>query len=80
MRFALSSLTTLALAVMFMPRGGNADIIAFDGSTCNGAAGDNVPCDGSCHQFTGRESFKVLSRLISTRGNIMTNQDHFFTR
>ncbi|EJD44459.1 hypothetical protein AURDEDRAFT_166548 [Auricularia subglabra TFB-10046 SS5] len=31
--------------------------IAWSGDACNGAQGNNVPCDGSCHAFGGRHSF-----------------------
>ncbi|KAF8817362.1 hypothetical protein BYT27DRAFT_7217863 [Phlegmacium glaucopus] len=39
----------------------NADIVGFSGNDCTGAEGANVPCDNSCHQFGGRNSFQVLA-------------------
>lgn len=38
-----------------------ADIVAFSGSTCDGDEGDNVPCDGSCHDFSNRHSLLLLT-------------------
>ncbi|KZV83905.1 hypothetical protein EXIGLDRAFT_842590 [Exidia glandulosa HHB12029] len=32
---------------------------AFSGSACDGAAGANVACDGSCHAFDNRHSFRA---------------------
>ncbi|KAL1943620.1 hypothetical protein VTO73DRAFT_4065 [Trametes versicolor] len=50
-----------ALVLALLPQAAHAGITAFSGSTCNGAAGLNVPCDGSCHQFSDRHSFRVDS-------------------
>ncbi|KJA16939.1 hypothetical protein HYPSUDRAFT_90981 [Hypholoma sublateritium FD-334 SS-4] len=57
----LSLAFTVVSMVAYMAAPGAADIIAFSGTECSGNAGDNVACDGSCHQFTGRESFKVTA-------------------
>ncbi|KAI0762439.1 hypothetical protein C8Q74DRAFT_151987 [Fomes fomentarius] len=37
----------------------HAGITGFSGNTCDGAVGLNVPCDGSCHSFDTRHSFRV---------------------
>ncbi|EIW52706.1 uncharacterized protein TRAVEDRAFT_53146 [Trametes versicolor FP-101664 SS1] len=34
-------------------------ITAFTGAACDGDAGGNVTCDGSCHTFGARHSFRV---------------------
>ncbi|KAF9479150.1 hypothetical protein BDN70DRAFT_807527 [Pholiota conissans] len=36
-----------------------ADIVAFTGTQCDGNAGSDVACDGSCHSFSTRHSFQV---------------------
>lgn len=61
MRFSTATVAylTSALVVALFPQAANAGITAFSGSTCNGAAGLNVSCDGSCHQFDDRHSFRV---------------------
>ncbi|EIW55363.1 uncharacterized protein TRAVEDRAFT_51486 [Trametes versicolor FP-101664 SS1] len=61
MRFSTATVAylTSALVLALFPQAANAGITAFSGSTCNGAAGLNVPCDGSCHQFDDRHSFRV---------------------
>lgn len=61
MRFCTSTIAYLAsaLALAVLPQVAHAGITAFSGNTCDGAAGLNVPCDGSCHQFNGRHSFRV---------------------
>ena len=41
-----------------------ADIIGFSGNECDGAEGDDVPCDGSCHSFSGRHSFEASVSMI----------------
>ncbi|KAI0762312.1 hypothetical protein C8Q74DRAFT_142137 [Fomes fomentarius] len=54
MRFFLpysSALLYLAIA--------HAEITGFSGDACNGDVGLNVPCDGSCHMFDNRHSFRV---------------------
>ncbi|KAF8192919.1 hypothetical protein BJ912DRAFT_249767 [Pholiota molesta] len=38
-----------------------ADIIAFSGTLCDGDAGSDVACDGSCHSFSTRHSFQVVA-------------------
>ena len=44
-----------------------AGITAFSGVACDGSAGLNVPCDGSCHSFEGRHSFQVRKTPLSLR-------------
>lgn len=61
----LSLALTVVSMVAYMAVPSAADIIAFSGSECDGDEGLNVPCDGSCHQFTGRESFEVRIFLFS---------------
>ncbi|KAI0748357.1 hypothetical protein C8Q80DRAFT_1171452 [Daedaleopsis nitida] len=48
-----------ALVLALLPQAAHAGITAFSGSNCDVAAGLNVPCDGSCHQFSDRHSFRV---------------------
>lgn len=55
MRFAFATTLAAAFAVLSV----QANIRAFSGSSCNGAAGNSVPCDGSCHAFDDRHSFRV---------------------
>ena len=47
---------------------GRADIIAFSGNTCDGDAGSNVACDGSCHSFSSRHSFQVRILVVPVGG------------
>ncbi|KAI0748359.1 hypothetical protein C8Q80DRAFT_1219542 [Daedaleopsis nitida] len=60
MRFtaALAYLVAALLSTL-APQAAHAGITAFSGSQCDGTAGLNVPCDGSCHQFDDRHSFRV---------------------
>lgn len=55
-----------ALVLTLLPQAAHAGITAFSGSTCNGAAGLNVPCDGSCHQFSDRHSFRVRALYVAS--------------
>ena len=57
--FTFSVVAAALLAVLSV----NADLIAWSGNTCDGDQGNNVPCDGSCHQFGGRHSFEVSLKL-----------------
>lgn len=43
-------------------------ITAFTGAACDGDAGGNVTCDGSCHTFGARHSFRVRSSPPCPRG------------
>ncbi|KAJ7926124.1 hypothetical protein B0H13DRAFT_1500537, partial [Mycena leptocephala] len=48
------------LAVIVLAIQTNAQqIIAFSGDSCNGGQGGEVPCDGTCFDFTGRHSYEV---------------------
>ncbi|KAF9564507.1 hypothetical protein CPC08DRAFT_660352 [Agrocybe pediades] len=51
--------TTLVLAVGFLSLCKADTIVAFNGNSCDGAAGATVQCDGSCHQFAGRHSVRI---------------------
>ncbi|OJT11879.1 hypothetical protein TRAPUB_11567 [Trametes pubescens] len=63
MRFSTTALAYLASALLstLAPQVAQAGITAFSGSQCDGNAGLNVPCDGSCHKFDDRHSFRVDS-------------------
>ncbi|KAF7361351.1 hypothetical protein MSAN_01167800 [Mycena sanguinolenta] len=37
----------------------NAQFTAFSGDECTGSRGLDVPCDGTCDDFTGRKSFEI---------------------
>ncbi|KAF9018263.1 hypothetical protein BDP27DRAFT_1251200 [Rhodocollybia butyracea] len=37
------------------------NFIAWSGIACNGDEGLNIPCDGSCHEFGGRNSYVIVS-------------------
>lgn len=52
---------------------GNA-IAAFSKPNCDGDMGAIVPCDSSCHQFTGRQSHLVSVGLVyhSLYTNVLT--------
>jgi hypothetical protein len=54
-RTAVSSLFSLSFYAMVVL----ADISAFSGTACDGDVGADVACDGSCHSFSGRHSFKA---------------------
>lgn len=60
--FNFAKLAVLAVALGYMAAvPAKADIIAWSGSNCNGAEGGDVPCDGNCFDFTGRQSLEVRS-------------------
>ncbi|KAI0743010.1 hypothetical protein C8Q80DRAFT_1192048 [Daedaleopsis nitida] len=63
MRFSTTALAYLAAALLstLAPQAAQAGITAYSGSQCDGDAGLNVPCDGSCHKFDERHSFRVDS-------------------
>ncbi|TFK92496.1 hypothetical protein K466DRAFT_650406 [Polyporus arcularius HHB13444] len=63
MRFSTTALAYLASALLSVlaPQAAQAGITAFSGSSCDGDVGLNVPCDGSCHKFDERHSFRVDS-------------------
>ncbi|KAJ6473773.1 hypothetical protein C8R45DRAFT_1011849 [Mycena sanguinolenta] len=48
------------LAVILAVQVNAQNIIAWSGSSCNGAEGLEVACDGTCFDFTGRHSYEVL--------------------
>ncbi|KAF8209960.1 hypothetical protein K438DRAFT_1571709 [Mycena galopus ATCC 62051] len=48
------------LAVLLAIQVNAQTLIAWSGSSCNGAEGLEVPCDGTCFDFTGRHSYEVL--------------------
>ncbi|KAJ6483378.1 hypothetical protein C8R45DRAFT_1001204, partial [Mycena sanguinolenta] len=48
------------LAVVLAVQVNAQNIIAWSGSSCNGAEGLEVACDGTCFDFTGRHSYEVL--------------------
>ncbi|KAM6496690.1 hypothetical protein JOM56_007163 [Amanita muscaria] len=51
--------TSIALAVTFTLSANADTIVAFSSTTCDGAVGNTVQCDGSCHQFGGRHSLRI---------------------
>ncbi|KAI0762441.1 hypothetical protein C8Q74DRAFT_1220412 [Fomes fomentarius] len=53
--FSIFALVPLYVSIV------HAGITAFSGSSCDGNVGNNVPCDGSCHAFDDRHSFRVDS-------------------
>lgn len=59
MHFSTTALAYLASALLLAPQVAQAGITAFSGSSCDGNVGLNVPCDGSCHKFDDRHSFRV---------------------
>ncbi|KAI0820079.1 hypothetical protein BC628DRAFT_1331343 [Trametes gibbosa] len=63
MRFSTTTLAYLAAAIAsaLAPQVAHAGVTAFSGSNCDGNVGLNVPCDGSCHKFDDRHSFRVDS-------------------
>ncbi|KAJ7826257.1 hypothetical protein B0H13DRAFT_1657604 [Mycena leptocephala] len=65
MRFAVSLLAAVVLAIQANAQ----QIIAFSGDTCNGGQGGEVPCDGTCFDFTGRHSYEVSSADFLNQGN-----------
>ncbi|KAJ7926121.1 hypothetical protein B0H13DRAFT_1599926 [Mycena leptocephala] len=65
MRFTVSLLAAVVLAIQANAQ----QIIAFSGDTCNGGQGGEVPCDGTCFDFTGRHSYEVSSADFLNQGN-----------
>lgn len=82
MRFSTTALAYLATALLSAlgPQVAQAGITAFSGSSCDGNAGLNVPCDGSCHQFDNRHSFRVRIFPLNTSRDFLegsfANGDH----
>ncbi|TFK92497.1 hypothetical protein K466DRAFT_222808 [Polyporus arcularius HHB13444] len=66
MRFSTTALAYLASALLSVlaPQAAQAGITAYSGSSCDGDVGLNVPCDGSCHKFDDRHSFRVRPFLL----------------
>ena len=61
MRFAATLLAAVLLALQVHAQ----SLIAFSGDACDGGEGADVPCDGTCFDFTGRHSFEVsVGRLL----------------
>ncbi|KAJ6584338.1 hypothetical protein B0H19DRAFT_1318184 [Mycena capillaripes] len=56
MRFPASFVVVAALFSLH-----TANLIAFDGDSCNGAEGNEAPCDNSCIDFSNRHSFEIVS-------------------
>ena len=55
-------------------------IVAFSNNDCDGAMGATVQCDGSCHQFAGRHSLKVIFRKnIKLQKGFSFNDAHLLT-
>ncbi|KZV80184.1 hypothetical protein EXIGLDRAFT_817291 [Exidia glandulosa HHB12029] len=52
----LSNALSFFVAILAIPACGSQ---AFSGSACDGDAGLDVPCDGSCHSFDNRHSFRA---------------------
>lgn len=84
MRFSATALACLLSALLsaLAPQAAHAGITAFSGSECDGDAGLDVPCDGSCHQFDERHSFRVricifpLPTSRASLGDDSTDCDH----
>ncbi|KAJ7328909.1 hypothetical protein DFH08DRAFT_317683 [Mycena albidolilacea] len=55
MRFTISVLAAVFLAIQVNA----AQLVAFSGSKCTGAKGSSASCNGGCHSFSGRHSFKL---------------------
>ncbi len=77
MRFSTTALAYLASALLSVlaPQAAQAGITAFSGSSCDGDVGLNVPCDGSCHKFDERHSFRVRPFPLPTDRAIL--EGHF---
>ncbi|KAJ7926109.1 hypothetical protein B0H13DRAFT_1862618 [Mycena leptocephala] len=77
MRFTISLLAAVVLAIQANAQ----QIIAFSGDTCNGGQGGEVPCDGTCFDFTGRHSYEIFSSTASVSlfsGSDCTGQEFPF--
>lgn len=65
MCFTISLLAVVVLAIQANAR----QIITCSGDSCNGGQGGEVPCDGTCFDFTGRHSYEVSSADVLNQGN-----------
>ncbi|KAJ7912462.1 hypothetical protein B0H13DRAFT_1613566 [Mycena leptocephala] len=77
MRFTISLFTVVVLAIQANAQ----QIIAFSGDTCNGGQGGEVPCDGTCFDFTGRHSYEIFSSTATVSlfsGSDCTGQEFPF--
>ncbi|EIW63970.1 uncharacterized protein TRAVEDRAFT_41393 [Trametes versicolor FP-101664 SS1] len=61
MRYSATTAAFVASALMLAlaPQAAQAGVTAFSTGTCGGDVGLDVPCDGSCHAFDNRHSFRV---------------------
>ncbi|KAJ7912463.1 hypothetical protein B0H13DRAFT_1613554, partial [Mycena leptocephala] len=50
-------------------------IIAFSGDTCNGGQGGEVPCDGTCFDFTGRHSYEIIDFSSTATVSLFSGSD-----
>ncbi|KAJ7853420.1 hypothetical protein B0H13DRAFT_1642914 [Mycena leptocephala] len=57
MCFTISLLAVVVLAIQANAQ----QIITCSGDSCNGGQGGEVPCDGTCFDFTGRHSYEIFS-------------------
>ncbi|KAJ7589886.1 hypothetical protein C8J56DRAFT_783497 [Mycena floridula] len=74
-----STFSTVFIAVLLAALNVNADIVGFSGDACNGDKGGNVACDGSCHSFTGRHSFKANGKhCVTMFEGASCAGEHFF--
>lgn len=66
MRYSATTAAFVASALMFAlaPQAAQAGVTAFSTGTCGGDVGLDVPCDGSCHAFDNRHSFRVCSMKL----------------
>lgn len=64
MRLSIAPFAYALVALAFTPYTLQTGFItAFTGQACDGDVGGNVTCDGSCHTFGARHSFRVRSSL-----------------
>ncbi|KAJ7705278.1 hypothetical protein B0H17DRAFT_920093 [Mycena rosella] len=56
---SFTALIVLAITLYMRAVPSKADVIAWSGDSCNGAEGGDVPCDGTCFDFTNRHSLEV---------------------
>jgi len=63
---AVTSLMTLFVITSMGVQPVQAAIIAYSGTACDGSAGLDVPCDGSCHSFDTRHSFVSIPSVQLT--------------
>ena len=70
---SINKISVLVAALFAAAKVNAQDFSAFTGTTCDGSVGLDVACDGTCFDFTGRQSFQASRIEEITRINTDTS-------